>query len=95
MLGIFDILDSFKNTGEKFDYEINPDRPDPYVLPIEWSPDSTRILVSYQVKDTGYKIQSGVFIYDFINGTFTDLQQLSYVEDDHVDIKKPENFHWN
>lgn len=95
MQSIFDIMDSFKNMGEKFDYEINPDRPDPYVSPIEWSPDSTRILVSYQVKDTEYRTQNGVFVYDYVNGVFTDLNQLSSSEDDNVDIKKPENFSWN
>lgn len=94
-LGISEIIDSFKNSGEKFDYEIDQDRPDPYVSTIEWSPDSTRILVSYQVRDTAYKTQSGVFVYSFANGTFSNLLQNSPSEADHVDIKKPENFIWN
>jgi hypothetical protein len=94
ILGISEILDSFRNSGEKIDYEINEDRPDPYVSPIEWSPDSTRILISYQVKDAGYKTQSGIFIYDLVNNTYSDLRQLPSSEDDHVNIRKPENFSW-
>lgn len=92
--GLSEILDGFRDSGEEIDFELNEDRPDPYVSPIEWSPDSTRILVSYQVKDTQHKTQSGVFIYDFINGTYSDLRQSPPSEDDHIDIKKPEDFSW-
>ena len=63
ILGISEILDSFKNSGEKIDYEINEDRLDTYVSPIEWSSDSTRILISYQAKDAGYKTQSGDLLF--------------------------------
>ncbi len=63
ILGISEILDNFRNSGEKIDYEINEDRLDTYVSPIEWSSDSTRILISYQAKDAGYKTQSGDLLF--------------------------------
>lgn len=93
-MSIFDIFDHFKHAGEKIDYVIQQDRPDPYVSPLEWSPDSTRLLVSYQIRDTAFKTQNGVFVYDISNGTFSDLYQFAPSEYDHIDIKKPEGFHW-
>ena len=95
VLGISEILSSFKNSGENIDYDITQDRPDPNVSPIEWSPDGARMLVSYQLKDTEDKTQSGVFIYSLTNGTFSNLLQYSPSADDHVDVKKPDNFIWN
>lgn len=95
MPGISEVLDHFKTEGEKIDCEMNANRPDPSVAPIEWSPDSTRILVSYQFKDIENKTQNGVFIFDFLNGTYSDLQQFTPSEYDHVALSKPENFSWN
>ena len=43
-------------------YKLNHDRPDPYLFPIEWSPESNKILVGYQWTDSEYNIQNGYFI---------------------------------
>lgn len=89
------ILGSFKSAGEEIGYEFNLNRPDPYVTPLEWSPDSTRLLVSYQVRDAGYQTQSGLFIYNLAEGTYTDLLQSPPSEADRVEVKKPEDFTWS
>lgn len=93
--GLSEIFDSLKNAGAKIDYACHQARPDPYVSPLEWSPDSTRLLVSYQVRDTGDKTQSGTFIFNLAEGIYTDLDQLPPSDADHAEVKKPENFSWN
>jgi Tol biopolymer transport system component len=76
------------------DYELNANRPDPYLKPIEWSPDSSRILVSYYWKDTNYTTQNGVFVYNIDTKEVSDLIENEPVEGDHGVAKKPENFKW-
>ncbi len=92
--GISEVLDSFRGSGETLDYELNADRPDPIVEPLEWSPDGKKLLVSYQVRDSELITQSGLFVFNLEEGTFTDLQQLPPSENDHVDIQRPEGFTW-
>jgi hypothetical protein len=59
-----------------------------------WSPDSSRILVSYYWKDTNYTTQNGVFVYNIDTKEVSDLIENEPVEGDHGVAKKPENFKW-
>jgi len=92
---IIDIMDSLKAKDYKFDYELNENRPDAYFTPIEWSPDSKKILIFYQWHDTNYATQNGVFIYDLEkNDVYNLIQNKPYEEGGFVEAKKPEEFMW-
>jgi len=91
----YDIINRLKAKGYVFDYELNENRPDPYYSPIEWSPDSKKLLVFYQWHDTDYDTQNGVFVYDLEKNDVSDLVQYEpNTEGGHVDSRKPEGFTW-
>jgi len=90
-----DIMDRFKTKNNKFDYELNDNRPDPYLTPVEWSPDSKKILIFYQWHDTNYQTQNGVFTYDLEKKDVLNLiQNKPDGEGGQVDVRKPEEFKW-
>lgn len=90
-----DIINSFKKQKIKFGYNLNPNRPDPYLSPIEWSPDSKELLVFYQWHDVNYATQNGVFIYNIETNRVSNLIQYPANHDGaNLEAKKPGDFKW-
>ncbi|MCX7774002.1 MAG: hypothetical protein N2376_12910 [Clostridia bacterium] len=91
---VSDIIKSFEANGEHFDYKLSPSRPDPYLSPLEWSPDSTRLLIGYQWYDDQMRVQSGSFVYEPLTNSVSRLTQNAPSEADHVPAVKPDGFTW-
>ncbi|OPX44377.1 hypothetical protein CLHUN_16760 [Ruminiclostridium hungatei] len=99
---LFSIMDSgiagfeaFKKYGVDFDYKLNENRPDPYYQPCEWSPDSKKILMSYQWTDSSYNRQGGSFVFDFDRRTVSDItQNKAHSGADNLEPEKPAGFKW-
>lgn len=90
-----DIMKRFNAKNNKFDYELNDNRSDPYLTPVEWSPDSKKILIFYQWHDINYKTQNGVFIYDLEkNDVLGLIQNKPDEEGGQVEVRKPDEFKW-
>ncbi|ACL21228.1 hypothetical protein Dhaf_3208 [Desulfitobacterium hafniense DCB-2] len=75
------VLEQLKAQGERLDYTANETRPDPVLTPVEWFPDSSKVLVSYQWRDTSYMTQSGTFVYEVESGRISGLSQNSPHQD--------------
>lgn len=85
----------FKGQGVSFNYELDQNRPDPAYTPLEWSPESNRILMFYQWTDTNGMRQNGTFLYDINNQTVSDIiQNKPYSEGGNIESKKPDGFAW-
>ncbi|WP_018306163.1 hypothetical protein [Desulfitobacterium hafniense] len=69
------VMDHLKAQGERLDYIVNEARPDPALIPAEWLPDSSKILISYQWRDISYMTQSGTFAYEVESGRISGLIQ--------------------
>lgn len=69
------VMEQLKAQGERLDYTADETRPDPALTPADWSPDSLKILISYQWRDTSYMTQSGTFVYDVESGRISGLNQ--------------------
>lgn len=90
-----EVLNAIKNSGIKLDYKLNDSRPEPYIAPIEWSPDGQKMLMSYQWTDTGYNRQNGTFVYDMGLGTISQITvNKADAEGGNMQVTKPENFKW-
>ena len=88
------IIKQFKATGTKIDYELNENRADPYLTPIEWSLDNKNILIFYRWFDKEFKVQNGVFIFDTEAKRASRIIQYPPAEGETVDVKIPDNFKW-
>lgn len=53
------IIKQLKANGTKINYELNENRADSYLTPIEWSLDNKNILIFYQWVDKEFKVQNG------------------------------------
>ena len=92
---IIDIMNRFNAKNNKFDYELNNNRSDPCLTPVEWSPDSNKILIFYQWHDINYKTQNGVFTYDLEkNDVLNLIQNKPDEEGGQVNVRKPDKFKW-
>jgi hypothetical protein len=90
-----DIINKFKEEKSGIDYELRENRPDPYLEPIQWSPDSKKLLIFYQWTDADNNVQNGNFIYDIETNTVSDLVENKPFQDEgHGIIKIPEIFSW-
>ena len=88
------IIKQLKADGVKIKYELNENRPDPYLTPIEWSPDNKNILIFYQWVDKEFKAQNGVLIFDTEAKRASRMIQYPSAEGEPVDVKIPDNFKW-
>lgn len=88
------IIKQLKANGVKISYELNENRPDPYLTPIEWSPDNKNILIFYQWADKEFKAQNGVFIYDTETKRASRMIQNPPAESGPVEVKIPDDFQW-
>lgn len=91
------ILNTFGKNGIKLNYELNKNRPDPYISPIEWSPDSKRILLFYQWTDSNYIRQNGTFVFEVATGEISRISQNKTEvgqEGGNIPAAKPDGFKW-
>jgi hypothetical protein len=88
------IVKQLKANGSKINYELNENRADPYLTPIEWSQDNKNILIFYQWVDKEFKVQNGVFIFDSEAKRASRMIQYPPTEGHTVDVKIPDNFKW-
>lgn len=89
------VLDAFKSSGIKLAFKLHEVRPDPYIAPIEWSPDGQKILMSYQCMDSVYRRQNGTFVYDTRTGKISRLaQNKADPECGNLTVPKPKDFKW-
>lgn len=92
---VAEIINIFKEKGAKIDYTLNENRPDPYLTPMEWSPDNNKLLIFYQWTDTNYNRQSGTFVFHTHSGTISRIVQNKVDrEHDNLQAKKPVGFKW-
>ncbi|HEX2944538.1 MAG TPA: hypothetical protein VHT96_01120 [Clostridia bacterium] len=90
-----EVLDAFSSAHIKLDYNLNDNRPDPYITPIEWSPDGKKILMFYQWTDTEYNRQSGIFIYNTVSGGISRMtRNEAEAEGGNLPYVKPYKFKW-
>lgn len=75
-----EIIKKLRAGGAKISYELNENRPDPYIVPIKWSPDGKILTVSYKWYDKGYNAQNGVFSYNIDTGAAYGLTQYPPME---------------
>ncbi|MGE5679208.1 MAG: hypothetical protein ACM3ZR_14250, partial [Pseudomonadota bacterium] len=75
-----EIIKKLRVGGAKIGYELNENRPDPYIVPIKWSPDSKTLTVSYKWYDKEYNAQNGVFLYKIDTGEVYGLIQYPAME---------------
>jgi WD40 repeat protein len=73
---------------------VKQQRPDPYYRLVEWSPDSTKAMLSYSFTDDDYKVQQGIVIYDLMKAAYTTVEPYPSGEDPYPDIIKPIGFKW-
>jgi hypothetical protein len=69
-------------------------RPDPYYRLIEWSPDSTKAMLSYSFTDDDEKVQQGMVIYDLNKSEYTTITPYPSGDNPYPDIHKPDGFKW-
>lgn len=85
----------FKAKGVKLNYELDQNRPDPYITPIEWSPDSLKLLMFYQWTDSDKNRQSGTFVFDVASGGISKItQNKADPEGGNIPAQKPVGFKW-
>jgi hypothetical protein len=58
-------------TDKKYYPAVTQQRPDYYTRLVEWSPDSTRAMMSYSFTDDELKTQQGIVIYDLLQSDYT------------------------
>ncbi|SNS72618.1 hypothetical protein SAMN05446037_101889 [Anaerovirgula multivorans] len=87
-------INQFKEAGERIDYILNENRSDPYLQPLEWSPDSSKLLVSYLWFDNDIEVQNGVMIYNVEENRYEKIIQYEPCEGETYQPSKPENFTW-
>jgi WD40 repeat protein len=73
---------------------VKQQRPDPYYRLVEWSPDSTKVMLSYSFTDDDYKVQQGIVVYDLKKAAYTSVKPLPSGDDPYPDIIKPNGFKW-
>jgi hypothetical protein len=89
------LVNAFKEEGVKLAYTLNENRPDPYVTPIEWSPDSSRILLFYQWTDSDQNRQNGTFVFEPASGKISEIKQnKASQEGGNMPAVKPGGFKW-
>lgn len=93
---IEEIIDHFKSKNIALHYELAQNRPDPYLTPIEWSPNSEKLLIFYEWRDEeNYATQNGTFIYDIKgNDIYNFIQNEECEEGGYVEVRKPNGFTW-
>ncbi len=90
-----EVLDTMRDSGMELDYKLNDNRPDPYIAPIEWSPDGQKILLSYQWTDTLYNRQNGTFVYNTSSGKISRITaNKADTEGGNLPVAKPKDFKW-
>lgn len=88
------IMEDFQKDGEEFKFTLRDFRQDPYIKPIEWSPDSKQLLVAYACTDAEDRTQSGVFVYDVLDNALSRLTQYPPSDEYHPEVQKPDGFSW-
>jgi hypothetical protein len=88
------IIKQLRTDGAVINYELNENRPDPYLTPLEWSPDSKKILIFYTWFDKEIKVQNGIFIYDTESKRASRMIQYPPAEGEHTEKKIPADFKW-
>ncbi|MFF2092981.1 hypothetical protein [Paenibacillus sp. NPDC058174] len=73
---------------------VEQSRPDPYYRLVEWSPDSTRAMLSYSFMDDEDKVQQGIVIYDLRKSAYTTVMPYPSGETPYPEITKPKGFKW-
>jgi hypothetical protein len=74
---------------------VTQQRPDYYTKLVEWSPDSTKAMMSYSFTDDEFKTQQGIVIYDIKKAAYTTVKKYpSDYEGSHDEIVKPDGFIW-
>ncbi|GGG65676.1 hypothetical protein [Paenibacillus radicis (ex Gao et al. 2016)] len=86
---VYDVLE--KN---KLYTAVKQARPDPYYRLVEWSPDSTKAMMSYSFMDDDNKVQQGIVIYDLRKAAYTTVMPYASGEAPYPEINKPEGFKW-
>jgi hypothetical protein len=82
---------------DKFGYKIGDNqRPDPYVSPVEWSPDSKKLLLFYSFTDDGQKTHKGTAVYDIAGESFERVKPMPDGPEEEYNPQpvKPEGFKW-
>lgn len=83
-----------ENAAE-FGYQFDDyQRPDPQVKLIEWSPDSTRVLLSYAFAESMDHWQTGFAVLNVETDAYELVMPGGSTDDDYPSLEKPEDFHW-
>lgn len=81
--------------SEKYGFETGSNtRADPYINLLEWSPDSTRALLSYQFTDDRLLVESGIAVYNVTSKSVEKFMKLSSGKKERDIVEKPANFKW-
>lgn len=82
--------------SSKLGYKVGKNqRSDPWINFIEWSPDSSRILLSYWFNDDEYTGQKGIAVYNIAEQFLEKVTPLGLAKVDYEVVKKPDGFNWN
>jgi hypothetical protein len=81
-------------TDKKYYPVVKQQRSDYYCRFIEWSPDSSKALMSYTFTDDEYKNQQGIVVYDLMKAAYTTIKKYPAVDGLNVEIVKPDGFKW-
>lgn len=92
---IAEVIDTFKKENVIVDYVLNENRPDPYLAPVEWSPDSNELLIFYQWTDNKQNRQNGTFAFNVDTGVLSRITQNQAVQEGgNLPVERPEGFNW-
>lgn len=69
-------------------------RSDPWIIFIEWSPDSSKVLLSYWFSDDDRIGQKGISIYNIRKQSFEKVTPLGPSVRDYEVVEKPKGFSW-
>ncbi len=84
------------DNSDKLGYKVGSNqRPDPWIKFIEWSPDSSRILLSFWFRDDNFTGQKGIAVYNIENQSIEKVTTLGSTEGDYEVVDKPADFNWN
>ena len=78
---VTEIKNAIKENGMELNYIMNENRSDPYITPIKWFSDNTKILLSYQWTDSEYMRQSGTFVFDVDSLSISDITQNAPIQE--------------
>ncbi|GEM_PF-3715237 len=90
--GLFTYL---SENAQQFGYQFDDyQRPDPQVKLIEWSPDSTRVLLSYAFAEKEDLWQTGFAVLNVETDEYELVMPGKSTDDDYPPLERPEDFHW-